>query len=49
MQPITSIEAYHSLDHDSIDTLHAKILETLAVIKVGTSGWIAVKGNIQLW
>lgn len=41
MQPITSTEAYHSLDHDSIDTLHAKILEALAVIKVGTSEQVA--------
>lgn len=48
----TSLESYHSLDHDSIDTLHSKILEALAVIKVGTSEQVATYTGIpheRLW
>jgi len=37
MLPSTSLEAYHSLEPDSVETLHRKILEGLKAIGKGTS------------
>lgn len=52
MQPITSQEAYHSLDHDSIDNLHAAILKALGEIGKGTSEQVATHtgiAHVRLW
>lgn len=52
MIPETSKEAYYSLDHDSIDTLHRHILTALAEMGQGTSEQVSTHTGIahaRLW
>lgn len=48
----TSLEAYHKLDHNSVDNLHAAILKALGEMEQGTSEQVATHTGIpheRLW
>ena len=48
-QPITSLEAYHSLDPESIEVQHQKIIKAIGELKTATADEVCKYLGMDVW